>query len=99
LKPESETAYIGYWKKFLTYSFRTALLPPKQRKKHGIQFTARQLALIHEIVELLNEHDYDSEHVSQKSSALGNDSTDTSPEDEDTIHEIVTREGEDFSII
>jgi hypothetical protein len=98
LKPESERAYIGYWKKFLTYSFRTALLPPNQRKKHhGIRFTARQLALILEIVELLNEHDY--EDVSQKSSALGNDSTDTSPDDEDTIHEIVAREGEDFSII
>ena len=58
LKLTSENRYIGHWKQFLYYVFRTALVDNDRRKLvYGIQFTEEQLTLITEIAGML--HDYD----------------------------------------
>lgn len=54
----SETRYINYWKQFLYYVFRTALMREKQRnREHGIKFTEDQLRLVKEIAGMLKALD------------------------------------------
>lgn len=55
----SETKYITYWKRMITYSFRTGLMHFKDRAaKYGIKFTKKQLELIQEINRMLKSKDF-----------------------------------------
>ncbi|KAI9763633.1 MAG: hypothetical protein M1840_000347 [Geoglossum simile] len=55
--------YIGFWRSFLCYCFRTIQLPiDEQREQHGIQYTAKQTETLHRIRWLIKELPQPEDH-------------------------------------
>ena len=58
---------LNTWKQFICYAFRSALIDEDARgRAYGIEFIPEQVCLIHEIVELLKDHDDDDEYLSDE---------------------------------
>src|SRR5208282_3838510 len=59
-EPTTVKRYVSHWKQFLFYVLRTSLLDESIRDEvYGIHFTDSQLAIIRQLLEMLDEYDGD----------------------------------------
>jgi hypothetical protein len=57
-EPTTVKRYVNHWKQFIFYSLRTTLLDESTRDRiYGIHFTPNQLAIIQQLLEMLNEYE------------------------------------------
>jgi hypothetical protein len=95
-EPTTVKRYVNHWTHFIFYVIRTSLFDQVTRdREYGIQFTEYQLAIIKQLLEILNEYDQSENQIDQFNdlqSDIDDDEEDEDfyqydPEEDDTEYE------------